>query len=326
MKDYGNKLSFPTFASSNVNGITLDVPELTEHIKERMPSPIGSGFGFSEVAVNQAETQYSSYTKIEAGTRLDRDGAQGAELIDIVAKDGESVSVILNYRGKSDYRNTFVRVHVGKGATLNLYVVQLEADSTVIESIGGEVEECGQLNIYQYEVGSVDLYANLKVALRGEAAQLKVDSIYFGFGDHSLNMLYDVRHEGKASVSDVQIHGALKDRAYKNLKSTLDFIEGSAGSKGSEEEYAILLDDAVRCLSVPVLLTHEDDVEGNHAASAGKIDGELLFYLMSRGLDEAQARSLIVLSKFQSAIDAVEDEALRDELMATVQGIVRMSC
>ena len=58
-------------------------------------------------------------------------------------------------------------------------------------------------------------------------------------------------------------------------------------------------------------------------ASAGKIDTDLLFYLMSRGLDQQQAESLIILSRFAKAIDSIENQELKDLINDRVQEIVR---
>ncbi|EGY76628.1 FeS assembly protein SufB [Peptoniphilus indolicus ATCC 29427] len=199
----------------------------------------------------------------------------------------------------------------------------MEENKKVIESIITDIDESATLNLFQYEIGSVELYTNLKGNLIGEDSNININSIYFGYGKNELNLFYDIYHHAKKSNSDIMVNGALRDESYKNFKSTLDFKEGSSGSIGSEEEYATLLSDDVIALSVPVLLAHEDDVQGNHAASAGKIDTDLLFYLMSRGLDQQQAESLIILSRFAKAIDSIENQELKDLINDRVQEIVR---
>ena len=71
-------------------------------------------------------------------------------------------------------------------------------------------------------------------------------------------------------------------------------------------------------LSVPLMLCREDDVEGNHAASAGKIDENTLFYIMSRGFSIEDAQALIIESKFAGAIDKIKDKKIERELRETV--------
>ena len=136
-------------------------------------------------------------------------------------------------------------------------------------------------------------------------------------------MNYDMIHRGKKTQSDILVNGALKDRSNKNFKSNLQFIEGARGALGSEEEYSILLDDTVHSVSVPLMLAHEDDVVGNHASSAGKLDGDQIFYLMSRGISYEEAEALIVESKFSGAIDALDDEKLKEEVWDSVRKIIK---
>lgn len=65
-------------------------------------------------------------------------------------------------------------------------------------------------------------------------------------------------------------------------------------------------------------MSHEDDVEGNHAASAGKLDQDMLYYFLTRGFDTETAERMIIDAKFAPVIDAViyEDErkAIYEEL------------
>lgn len=63
---------------------------------------------------------------------------------------------------------------------------------------------------------------------------------------------------------------------------------------------------------MPLLLAHEDDVEGNHAASAGRINEDQLFYLMSRGLSRKQAEALLVQARITPALDEIFDTEIQD--------------
>ncbi|MDU5971255.1 MAG: SufD family Fe-S cluster assembly protein, partial [Finegoldia magna] len=148
---------------------------------------------------------------------------------------------------------------------------------------------------------------------------LDINSIYFTHGENSLNMLYEINHFGKESKSSCIVNGALKESSYKNFKSTLDFKKGSMGSTGTEEEYAVLLSDDAKSLSVPILLAGEDDVIGNHAASAGKIDQDMLFYIMNRAISRDVAESMIVESKFSESLSKLDDENLEEKLLSFIR-------
>ena len=118
----------------------------------------------------------------------------------------------------------------------------------------------------------------------------------------------------------MQVKGALMDEAQKVFRGTLDFITGSAGSVGRENEDVILLSPGVRNRSVPLMLSGEGDVDGHHAVSIGKMDEAKLFYLMSRGLDLAEARRLVVEADLFPVLDRISDEALKEEIAASIEG------
>ena len=62
----------------------------------------------------------------------------------------------------------------------------------------------------------------------------------------------------------------------------------------------------------------EEEVEGQHAASVGRLDESKLYYLRSRGLSESQARRLMVDARFAPAIEKIPLEELRTEVRETV--------
>ena len=96
-------------------------------------------------------------------------------------------------------------------------------------------------------------------------------------------------------------------------------------SKGSEEEFVTLLDDSVRSIAIPLLLSDEDDVEGLHAASVGKVDEDILFYIMSRGLSLSDAKKLIIESKLTPTIDMIPMESLRNEVWNNIDNKIMNS-
>ena len=151
------------------------------------------------------------------------------------------------------------------------------------------------------------------------AAQQKtarVDESLTIFSDvlRQLDMNYVLVQEGRQTEANLNVYGALLGQADKIFRGTLDFRHGSKGSKGYEKEQVMVLSGQVRNRSVPLMLSGEDAVEGHHAVSIGKMDENKLFYLMSRGLDMAEARRLVVEAAFNPVLDRIGDEELYREL------------
>jgi len=77
----------------------------------------------------------------------------------------------------------------------------------------------------------------------------------------------------------------------------------------------MLLSDNAKSLSLPMLLCSEEDVEGMHSSSAGKIEEKELFYIMSRGFSKKEAMKLMVRAKFNNIIESITSKELQEEIL-----------
>ena len=133
-------------------------------------------------------------------------------------------------------------------------------------------------------------------------------------------MNYILRQMGRHTKASMEVRGALLGRSEKIFRGTLDFQRGSRGSVGRENEEVVLLSPTVRNRSVPLMLSGEDDVDGHHAVSVGKMDENKLFYLMSRGLDLAAAQRLVVEAALAPVLARVPDGQLAAEVREHIEG------
>jgi Fe-S cluster assembly protein SufD len=83
---------------------------------------------------------------------------------------------------------------------------------------------------------------------------------------------------------------------------------------GYQSSRNLILDTRAHADAIPGLEIKTDDVRCSHGATISQIDADQIFYLRSRGLDEATAREMIVNGFFQDIVDKVRDEDLRAEL------------
>ena len=79
-----------------------------------------------------------------------------------------------------------------------------------------------------------------------------------------------------------------------------------------EVQDQLLLGDGVVNQTIPLILCGEEDVEGNHGATIGRLDEKMLFYLASRGIPEEAARSLLARARIEAVVDLLP-EALAEE-------------
>lgn len=330
-----NNISFKTFKFVGVNSTELEFESGDKNRAEILElkefENIDYGASKDIVLLNREHNDYYEIIKAEKGEKKVSEPLEcsfNKEVIndwyDIVAEENSDMEVPIVVRGSDSntHRNTVIRVLARKNSKVHLQLVRFDSDHhNSLESIAVVTEDNADVQVSQVELSSGKLVTNYKTYIMGDKSKVNLDSIYFASGKGDMDLLYESNHFGKKSESNMIINGALVGESSKKLKATLDFKEGSSGSVGNEEEFTLLLSENVKGISVPALLSHEDDVEGNHAASAGKMDKELLFYIMSRGYSLKEAEKLVIESKFQGTIQHLP-EVLADEALNYIEELL----
>src|SRR5215216_2304766 len=133
------------------------------------------------------------------------------------------------------------------------------------------------------------------VYLMGEGARGEILSVaYAGDGQHQ-DAGGKVVHAAPNTSSLITSKSISKGTGRSTYRGLLKVYEGAENAKSRVECDALLLDEKARTDTIPYIEIEEDTATVAHEATVGKIGEEQLFYLMSRGLDEAEALSMIVL-------------------------------
>ena len=236
----------------------------------------------------------------------------------ITVPEGSKNSLVVVYRKES---HGHIKIRLDEGAELSLTRVQLLPDDAQhAGSVEAVVAAGARLHYTAIEAGASSSVTKLSIDLQDDDSEADVAALYLGDGQRRIDMNYVIRQQGKNTRADMQVRGALLGESQKIIRGTLDFQHGSKGSQGHENEEVVLLSPKVRNRSVPLMLSGEDDVDGHHAVSVGKMDENKLFYLMSRGLDLAEARRLVVEAAFSPVLERVPEQALREEIDAYIEG------
>ncbi|MCH3986965.1 MAG: SufD family Fe-S cluster assembly protein [Lachnospiraceae bacterium] len=213
-----------------------------------------------------------------------------------------------------------VKVIAGPRAQVTVIQSQTVGNGCLVgDDFGAVVGDEAKVRLIQSELGGKAAFAGGCAALKGYKADFTEETIYFGDESRRLDFSYVTRHTGKKTTTSILANGALFGNADKVYRGSMDFIHGCSKSKGREAENVLLFSPTARNRSIPLILCDEEDVDGQHAASIGKINKDLMYYLQSRGLTENQARQLAVESRFNPVIDEIPDEAVREEIHASLE-------
>ena len=216
--------------------------------------------------------------------------------------------MIIIFKGDNAFLNTKIVIDSNKDN--NITIINLTSkDSKSFISIENTVGKGIKSTVNFIELGGIVKVSNYYSINNGENY---FNSLYLGKNTDKIDMNYYMGLNEKNSISNINAQGSLSDKSYKSFKGTIDFYEGSSKSIGKEIENCILLSDEAISRSLPVLLCHEEDVEGAHGVSTGKIDDDKLFYLMSRGISEKESKKLIINANYNTIIDNIPDEEVKD--------------
>ena len=161
---------------------------------------------------------------------------------------------------------------------------------------------------------------DLKTPLTSIVAYLSMLDGYLLGGESRLDMNLEAVHTGKKTNSRMDAAGVLSGKAVKIFRGTIDFQKGCAGSVGNEKEDVLLLDDTIVNQTIPLILCNEEDVEGNHGATIGKLDEELLLYLESRGISEEAVYAMMAQARIDSICHKISDEEMKKKVQEYLEG------
>lgn len=235
--------------------------------------------------------------------------------IEINARENTSSSFLVNFADRAQgkiFVNSQILVNLEKDSKVKLVVVvDLKNESTNLNSIATRLSDRADLDVTYIEIGATKSMVNIRNILRGEEAKVVENGVYFKSKEEYLDLMTVNEHFGINTDSNTLFNGALKDKAVKNFKGIVDLRRGCTKADGKIGDYSMMLSDKVVNKSAPILLNEEREVAGKHAASVGRMNKEMLFYIMSRGFSKKQAESMMLEAYFAPALDKIEDEDLR---------------
>lgn len=239
--------------------------------------------------------------------------------IEMIANENAHASILLTYQSENDlayFHNGILRIHAKKNAQINVILLNLmNTNSHHFLAIENTLEENAKLQICVVDFGGKNSVTNLYSNLLGNSSENGIDTIYLGKENQLFDLNYIGELYGEKSKINMEIQGALKDKAKKHFKGTIDFKKGCKKAKGDENEACMLLSDTAKSIALPILLCSEEDVEGNHSSSAGKIGEKELFYMMSRGFEQKEAMKLMVRAKFHKILEKMQNEGMKEFIL-----------
>ncbi|HTJ37113.1 MAG TPA: Fe-S cluster assembly protein SufD [Dactylosporangium sp.] len=210
-----------------------------------------------------------------------------------------------------------VEVLVGDGARLTLVTVtDWDADAVQAQHVRFRLGRDAKVVHVQVTLGGDLVRQYTSVDYTGRGGEIDAYGLYFADAGQHLEHRLLVDHSVPDCRSYVAYRGALQGADAHTVWVGDVLIRAEAtGTDTYEVNRNLVLTDGARAESVPNLEIETGEVAGaGHASATGRFDDEQLFYLMSRGIPDEQARKLVVRGFFHELLAKIPVEELRDRL------------
>jgi Fe-S cluster assembly protein SufD len=183
-----------------------------------------------------------------------------------------------------------------------------------VEAAAGSAYESFVMNI-----GGALLRTEADVRLNGRGAMVALNGAQLLGGRQHADFTSNIVHDAPACASRQTVKTVLSGHARGVFQGRIAVARAAQKTDGYQMNHALLLSPDAEMDSKPELRIFADDVKCSHGATVGELDAEQLFYLRSRGLDEAAARAMLVRAFLDGALEAIADPLARGMVDDAVQ-------
>ena len=188
-----------------------------------------------------------------------------------------------------------VELFVGKNAKLRYSTIENWSKNMYnLNTKRAKVEEGGKIEWISGSFGSHVSYLYPMSVLNGKGARSEFSGVTFAGAGQNLDTGCKVLHNAPETSSYVNTRSISKGGGISTFRSSVVMTRNAEGSKASVSCASLMLDDISRSDTIPAMDIRTPNADVGHEAKIGRISDETVFYLMSRGMSEEDARALIV--------------------------------
>ncbi|MEM8953128.1 MAG: Fe-S cluster assembly protein SufD [Verrucomicrobiota bacterium] len=234
----------------------------------------------------------------------------------IVAEAHSAVTVIEHYLSDEIGQDASLSVGVGdlvvgEGAKVRYLIHQnLSYDSRHVQMNSTVVSRNGSALSFIANLGAGWVRNEGVSHLVGEGANSDMLSANVASGVEEYDQRTLQHHEAPRTTSDLLYKNALYDQARTIFAGLIQVDQEAHYTDAYQKCRNLLGSNEAEANSMPGLEINADQVKCSHGATAGQIDEEQLFYLLSRGVEPEQARKLITFGFIDEVIKRIGDEAI----------------
>jgi Fe-S cluster assembly protein SufD len=231
---------------------------------------------------------------------------------------GASLSLIERHASATEHGNfvvSAVDVALGRGAQLQHYRLQeLNARSTLFDTLAAQLAAQAGYRLYAVASGAQAARSTLTLRHVGEQAELALALVALGTRAQVQDTYALIEHVAPQARTTQTFRGIAAGRSRVACNGKIVVARGAHGSDSRQSLRGLLAGAEAEIDVRPQLEIYTDDVRCSHGATAGKLDDDALFYLLSRGLTPDAAQRLLKWAFLEDVIAQIELPGLRRQI------------
>jgi len=240
----------------------------------------------------------------------------------VVVEQGARAMLIESYEGPagSDYQvNAALELFVGDQAHVDhVKIIGEGSDALHVSTLAAAVGAKARFNAFTFTAGGAVVRNQLFLKFDGEGTVANIRGATLIKGRQHADTTLLATHIARNCQSREVFKSVLDGEAHGVFQGRIVVCPGAQKTDAKMMTRALLLSERAEADNKPELEIFADDVQCGHGATAGALDQELKFYLMARGIPEAEAEALLIQAFLGEAIEGVEHAGLREALMDQV--------
>ena len=233
----------------------------------------------------------------------------------VIARQGSKATIVERYVSESDHAaliNSVTEVSLGVDAQLDYYLIQTQSTASYqINSLWARQAENSRFSCRTITLGGALVRNELRAEMMGEGAHCDMLGLYSLSGKQHVDNHTTMVHGAANCTSRELYKGVLNQRSRGVFHGRIKVEPDAQKTDAEQTNNTLILSRDAEIDTKPQLEIYADDVKCSHGATVGQMDETSLFYLRSRGIDEASARSLLTFAFVNDVLSEVDVEPLR---------------
>jgi Fe-S cluster assembly protein SufD len=227
----------------------------------------------------------------------------------------------VSFGSDSNFINCAVAVDVARDATVQHYRLQQTGARAIwFDTLTANLATNAHYQLHTVNLGALSARSTVRVQLRGERSEVGVLSVSVGGKNQVHDTFALIDHIAPNARTEQSFRGISSGRARVAFNGKIVVQKGAHGTDSKQSLRGLLAGADAEIDVRPQLEIYTDDVRCNHGATAGKLDDNMLFYLLSRGLDRETAQHLLKWAFLEDVVAKIEVPELRRQIEQSLAG------